>query len=198
MLSGDEEAFEAFGELAFRPLLRFALARLEGDRELAREIVQTTLTRALSKLESYRGEAALLTWLCACCRNEIRMHFRSRGTRPVEVEIDDELSTLSRTPRDPAGGPERDLLAHESASLVHVALDALPPHYAQALEWKYLENRRVGEIAERLRLGTKAAESLLTRARDAFRKTYAELGKPADGAPAPRGDLRHERASATT
>jgi len=198
MLSGDEGAFEAFGEIAFRPLLRFALARLEGDRELAREIVQTTLTRALSKLESYRGDAALLTWLCACCRNEIRMHFRSRGSRPVEVELEDELRGASRLPPDPGGGPETDLLARESANLVHVALDALPTHYAQALEWKYLEQRRVGEIAERLRLGTKAAESLLTRARAAFREIYAGLGGPAGDALAPRGDLDHERASAST
>ena len=41
MLAGDEEAFEAFGERYFRRLYRFALARLAGDRDLTREIVQT-------------------------------------------------------------------------------------------------------------------------------------------------------------
>jgi len=199
MLDGDEEAFEAFGERSFRPLLRFALGRLGGDRELAREIVQTTLTRALSKIGSYRGDASLLTWLCACCRNEIRMHFRSTGTRPAEVELPEALAESAGPLRPaPAADPERGLLASETATLVHVALDALPPRYALALEWKYLENRRVDEIAERLELGAKAAESLLTRARAAFRKTYAGLGGAAPSAPETLGGADDERARAAT
>lgn len=198
MLAGDERAFEAFGERSFRPLLRFALGRLGGDRELAREIVQTTLTRALSKIESYRGEAALTTWLCACCRNEIRMHFRSVGARPVEVELPQELVETTGPRAVRAADPEEGLLANETATLVHVALDALPARYAQALEWKYLEHRRVDEIAERLELGTKAAESLLTRAREAFRKIYAGLGGGAAPASKSQEGAADERARVAT
>lgn len=198
MLAGDEGAFEAFGERSFRPLLRFALGRLGGDRELAREIVQTTLTRALSKIESYRGEASLSTWLCACCRNEIRMHFRSTGARPVEVELPQELAETAGPRPARAAGPEESLLADETATLVHVALDSLPARYAQALEWKYLENRRVDEIAARLELGTKAAESLLTRARGAFRKIYAGLCGGAAPASESQEGADDERARAAT
>jgi DNA-directed RNA polymerase specialized sigma24 family protein len=61
---------------------------------------------------------------------------------------------------------------------VHLVLDALPAHYANALEWKYLEELSVAEIAGRLGLGEKAAESLLTRARAAFRDAFTTL-KPA-------------------
>jgi RNA polymerase sigma-70 factor, ECF subfamily len=180
MLGGDSEAFEAFGDRYFRPIHRFALGRLGGDRELALEIVQTTLARALARIESYRGEASLLTWLCACCRNEIRMHFRAKNAAPREVELDEEapLSRAALGP-PPSADPERDLLGRETRALVHVALDAVPEHYGRVLEWKYLENLPVQQIAERLTLGTKAAESLLTRARAAFRKVYAELGAPA-------------------
>lgn len=201
MLGGDSEAFEAFGDRYFRPVYRFALGRLGGDRELALEIVQTTLARALARIESYRGEAALLTWLCACCGNEIRMHFRARGTAPQEVELD-ERTSLARSglgPQPPAD-PERALLGRETRALVHVALDAVPEHYGRVLEWKYLENLPVQQIAERLTLGTKAAESLLTRARAAFRKVYAELGAPgiAGLAAELEGGPHHERTRAAT
>ena len=63
----------------------------------------------------------------------------------------------------------------EIGRFVQVALDRLPAHYGNALEWKYLENLPVKEIASRLEMGPKAAESLLTRAREAFRQAHARL-----------------------
>ncbi len=175
MIAGDERAFEEFCDDYIPMVLRFAQRRLDGNRELAREMVQSTVCKVIANLGSFRGEAALSTWLCACCRNEIAGHFR----RPVrEVELKEEL--LSSQPALDLmlpDGPERTLLRKESADLVHIALDALPPRYGKALEWKYLENLSVKEIARRLGLGPKAAESLLTRARNAFRDGYAQLAE---------------------
>lgn len=175
MLAGDEEAFEAFGERCFKALYRFAFARLQGDRELTREIVQTAVTKALSRLDTYRGEASLLTWLCSCCRNEILMHFRRRQAAPADLELDEELDSAAGLGPQRPGDPEAALLERETAHLVHVALDGLPGHYARALAWKYVDRLTVNEIAWRLGMRTKAAESLLTRARQAFRTSYEGL-----------------------
>jgi len=172
MLAGDERAFEAFAERYFKALYRFTFARLRGDRELTREIVQTAVTKALAKLDNYRGEAALLTWLCSCCRNEILMHFRHRRTAPPAVELEEELEPVPGFAPQGPGDPEAVLLKRESARQVHMALDGLPAHYAQALEWKYLDRLPVNDIAWRLGVRPKAAESLLTRARQAFRTSY--------------------------
>jgi DNA-directed RNA polymerase specialized sigma24 family protein len=51
-------------------------------------------------------------------------------------------------------------------------LDGLPSHYADALDWKYIEDLSVREIAVRMNLGLKAAESLLTRARESFKDAF--------------------------
>jgi RNA polymerase sigma-70 factor (ECF subfamily) len=56
---------------------------------------------------------------------------------------------------------------------VRSTLDHLPGRYGDVLEWKYLQDLSVNEIAERLGVGYKAAESLLTRARAAFRDGFA-------------------------
>jgi DNA-directed RNA polymerase specialized sigma24 family protein len=64
-----------------------------------------------------------------------------------------------------------------------MALDGIPGHYAQALEWKYLDRLSVQEIAGRLGVQTKAAESLLTRARQAFRAGYESLQAMNKGRP---------------
>ena len=165
MLAGDEAAMEELADEYFPGLYRFALARLGGDTELAREVVQTTVCKALAKLETFRGEAPLLGWLCACCRNEIRMGFRKKQRLPRVVELEEDVAS----DRDL---PEGALARKEEVRHVHTVLDLLPPRYASALEWKYVERVSVKEIAERLRVGAKAAESLLTRARQAFREGY--------------------------
>ena len=169
---GNEEAFEEFADAYFPALHRFALSRLHGDFELAREIVQRTLCKVVTKLETFRGESALFTWLCSCCRNEIAMHYRSQSRAPQTLPLDE--LTL-REPATPDPGPELDAIGIEERQLVLIALDLLPRNYANALEWKYLEQLSVREIAQRLNLTPKAAESILTRARNAFRTTFLEI-----------------------
>lgn len=179
MLAGDEAAFAEFSGECIPVVYRFARRRLRGDDELTREIVQATLCVALARLRQFRGRAALTTWLCACCRNEIAAHYRRTG-RDREREAD-QIVDLGALPA--AGdGPERTALRQEGAALVHRALDELPRQYARVLEWKYLEELSVDEIAGRLERGQKAAESLLTRARDAFRVVYDRLAGGAETA----------------
>lgn len=71
--------------------------------------------------------------------------------------------------------------------LVEATLDSLPGHYGEILEWKYLDGLTVAEIAGRLGLGVKAAESLLTRAREAFREAIIDLIGAAEDLSAPSG-----------
>jgi len=178
MIAGDETAFEAFSADYIPQLYRFALRRLQGDRELAQDVVQSTLCKVIQKLAAFRGEAALMTWLCAVCRNEIAAHFRRGSKHASDVEFqehEDVFGTSMFLGDSGFVGPERTTLRNEVHELVHEALDALPPHYGRALEWKYLDNLSVNEIARRLGMGPKAAESVLTRARKAFRGGYAKL-----------------------
>jgi RNA polymerase sigma-70 factor (ECF subfamily) len=176
ILAGDESASEAFFAEYFQRLYRFARSRLGGDEQAAEEVVQTTLIRAVRKLHTYRGEAALFTWLCTLCRREIGAWLERAG-RTIEVPLAedhpnarmalDAATSLSRA--DPESEAER----RELSRLVQLTLDHLPNQYGQVLEWKYIEGFSVDEIAHRLGVGYKAAESLLTRARQAFRGAFA-------------------------
>ena len=116
-----------------------------------------------------------MTWLCACCRTEIAMHFRKEGRQPRRVELTEAVSTAEGPARAvrPAG-PE-GLLDKERGVLVHMALELMPEHYRQVLTWKYFDEAPVKKIATRLNVGDKAAESLLTRARRSFRAFYAQV-----------------------
>jgi RNA polymerase sigma-70 factor, ECF subfamily len=179
MLAGEESAFEEFFKGCFPPLYRFALARMR-DAEAAEEVVQATLCQAINHLQSYRAEAALLTWLCTFCRHEMSAYYHVRARAPVHVDLIEEMpevrAALESLTRGEPADPEAVLRRQQAARLVQVTLDSLPRHYGDALEWKYLEGLSVGEIADRLGVSTKAAESCLTRARQAFREGFSSLG----------------------
>lgn len=179
MIAGDALAFETFSDDYIPALYRFALYRLNRDHDLAEEIVQSTVVKVIAKMRSFRGDAALMTWLCAVCRMEIAAHFRTSSRRPQEVEWNGE-ETSTAVPVNGKAPEATDALAlrHEAAELVHRALDLLPPRYGQILEWKYLDDLPVKQIAERMEMTPKAAESMLTRARNAFREVYARQLHP--------------------
>ena len=73
--------------------------------------------------------------------------------------------------------PDRELDRRELARRVQLALDYLPDRYGDVLEWKYIEGLSVAEIAARLGATPKAAESALTRARQAFREGFSALAR---------------------
>lgn len=179
LLRGDEEAYAEFFDGYFPRLYRFALARL-ADETAAEDVVQSTLVRGIRKLAGYRGEARLFTWLCAICRHEIADLAKRRRRTLLAVDLIEEnpevRAALESLPGSLEFDPERRLHLRELGRLVQVTLDHLPQHYGNALEWKYVEGLSVAEIAERLGTGPKAAESLLTRARQAFRNDFAALG----------------------
>ncbi|HEY4213216.1 MAG TPA: RNA polymerase sigma factor [Steroidobacteraceae bacterium] len=173
MLAGDQRAFDAFFDGHFARLYRFALPRLGGDSEAAREVVQATLSKAMRKLEYFRGEAAIFTWLCQICRREVVDHLRAHRRHADRIVLIDDQPELRAAIESIEAPEEYDLVkAHGKAEvgrLVQAVLDRLPSRYGDALEWKYVEGRSVEEIGERLGIGHAAAQSLLARARLAFR-----------------------------
>jgi len=179
MLAGDDEAFSRFFDGHFSGLYRFALSRVDHDHDAAEEIAQRTMCAAVAKLSTYRGEATLFTWLCTFCRHEIAAHYRSRGSPARHVDLVEDSpeirSALESISARHAEEPESVLDRREIGRLVQVALDRLPGRYGDVLEWKYLEGVPVKEIAARLGSTDKAAESTLTRAREAFRDLFSTL-----------------------
>ena len=60
--------------------------------------------------------------------------------------------------------------------MLREVLDELPGRYGEVLEWKYLEEQSVEQIAKRLRASFEATQSTLQRARVALRSALAARG----------------------
>lgn len=179
LLAHDREAFNQFFEGYFPRLYRFARTRVGDDRDATKEIVQVTLTKAIRNLASYRGEAAFFTWLCTICRHEIADHHerlaRERQHVVLTEDSPDIRAVVESLAAPESDEPESNFRRLEATRLIQVALDQLPAHYGNALEWKYVYGFSVEEIAAKLGVGLEAAQSLLARAKRGFQEVYGAL-----------------------
>ena len=176
--AGDRRAFDEFFKEYFPRLFRFTLTRVGNSEELAEEIVQRTMCIVVRKMGTYRGEALLFTWLCQICRNETSAVYRQRKLEQREdIPIEDHPAVQAALESVAAddGRPETAMRREEIANFVRVTLQHLPANYAQALEMKYVQGCSVTEIAKSLCLGNKAAESVLSRAREAFKERFRAI-----------------------
>jgi len=189
LLRGERAAFDEFFNEYYPKLFRFVKRRLPGDAATCEDIAQATLCRALESLRGYRGEAALMTWLCTICRRELSAQWRGHqayATAPALAEDDPEVrsaleSLLSSEQGDPLAATSREQVRES----ILTALDYLPAPYAEILECKYLRDMSIGEIARQMGRSPKATESLLTRAREAFREAFGLLPGGTRGALTP-------------
>jgi RNA polymerase sigma-70 factor (ECF subfamily) len=171
----------AFAEAMLRPLYGFCLYRVGRNQHLCEEVVQETLVRALRDLDHYdpaRSGNNVFPWLTGLARNEIsRVLARERHTVSLEAvwaKIDGELLALyDRLDAEPFN--DELLQREETRELVNVTMSQLPPHYREALEAKYVQGASVRDLAAQWQSTDKAVESLLTRARKAFRATFLTL-----------------------
>jgi RNA polymerase sigma-70 factor (ECF subfamily) len=181
IVAGDEKAFRALFDRIFPRLYRYAAARVSNDADAATEIVQQTFVKAIERLEGYRGEAPLYAWFTRICHNTIVDHHRQRNREASHVLLVEDhaqvRAVLDALTAPAIEGPLDQACARDLSRLVQAILDRLPARYGDVLEWKYVEGLSVREIAARLDTGPKAAESLLSRARAAFREAVEALGQ---------------------
>jgi RNA polymerase sigma-70 factor (ECF subfamily) len=165
VLAGDESAWRAWYEESFDALFAYVLWRCAGLRDVADEIVQETWLTAVRRVRRFDPAAGpFAAWLRGIAANQLRNRFRS-------VRRWDALASIGFAPGayEPA---DAEAMRRERAERVAAALSELSERHEAVLRAKYLEGRAVAEIAADWRESPKAVESLLTRAREAFRAAY--------------------------
>ena len=175
MGAGEQSAFDEFFRCNVPRLAAFTARRSGLDAASVEDIVQNTLIKAMRNLRNYRGEASLFTWLTQICRHELADVIRKAARRPAHVSLQepDQVVHLVHQLRLPAHRePPAEVEAEIHRAAVIDTLNALPQRYAQALEAKYGDGLSVEEIAVMLGVTPIAAQSLLARAREAFRDRW--------------------------
>jgi len=180
--AGDERATPALGEPATlaalrMKLLRFATLQL-GDKHLAEDAVQEALLGALSNLRSFRGEAALNTWVFSILKNKIADQLRQRTRRPEISEAfdgNDAEETLSafddrgmwKSTHRPAtwADPESAVVDHQFWRVFEACLEHLPGQQARLFMMREFVQLETDEICQALAIKPGNLNVTLHRAR---------------------------------
>ena len=142
---------------------------LTSDRAAAEDILSETMLALVAFVPQIDPEhLQVFPWLIAVVRHKVQDHFRKASRNTVKSSC-----TLDAVPeRDNGTDPAVPLEQVEMRQTVAAVLDQLPNRARLALEWKYVENLSVREIANRFGQTEKAVESLLFRARSEIREKY--------------------------
>lgn len=167
VLDGDERAWRVLHDRTFDFVYAYVYCRTGRRADRTEDVVQECWTIAVKRIHRFDpARACFRTWMRGIADNVLRNR-RRRWARRDRTELP--------TGTEAAGGVVRQAEALERNEHIACALTALPERYRHVLKAKYWEGASVAEIAARGGETLKAVESLLSRARSAFRRVYRDL-----------------------
>ena len=155
---GDMDAFEELYQ-AHAGRLHGLATRLLGSRVEAEDLLQEIFLLAYRRLETFKGDAALSTWLYRIAVNRCVDHLRSRGAKMADAttELDDNRSVPGE--RTDAGSAAVGRIDLERA------IASLPEGYRAAFVLHDVEGFEHREIAALLGVSEDTSKSQLHKVR---------------------------------
>ncbi|MFO7893098.1 MAG: RNA polymerase sigma factor [Longimicrobiales bacterium] len=169
VLGGDEAAARQLYDDHVDRVYRLCY-RMAGDEDLAREFTQETFIRAFGRLDQFRGDAALSTWLYSITKSVALNGLRKvKRTRNREVDMD-EVPALPVPPRKSRAEPDlKDRL--------HAAIDRLPDIYRLVFVMHDVEGYTHAEIGSSLEVATGTSKARLHRARQMLQEELSDFAE---------------------
>ena len=170
----------AFGELFARHRDRlWAVAlRTTGNPEDASDALQDALISAFRRAESFRGDAAVTTWLhrivVNACLDRLR-RAKVRMADPLPDDLEERAAPGAVAGADPAADPEAHALAGDRRRRVLAALDELPADQKAALVLVDMEGYPVQEAGRILEVPVGTIKSRCARGRARLAVLLADL-----------------------
>ncbi len=164
ILAGDVVARNDWVTEVFEPVANYVRWRCGGADDLADDVLQEAWMTASRRLSSFDPTRANFeTWVGGIAVNIVRNQLRSRNRHRAKFQTleTEPAATESQQP--------------DNTDRVATALAQLPDRMEKVLRAKYLDQQSVREIAQDWCESEKAIESLLTRARQAFREAYERI-----------------------
>jgi RNA polymerase sigma-70 factor (ECF subfamily) len=166
-----EALIAAYGGRAYR-----LAVRITGNRHDAEEVVQDAFWNVVRKIDTFRGESSLRSWIYRITANAAYQKVRGGAHRRRDISLEEVL------PRFDEDGHHADLIGdwaaeiddptiqHELRIALTSALEDLPDHYRAVIILRDVEGLPNAEIADALRITIPTAKTRAHRARLFLRK----------------------------
>ena len=147
-----EQLVARYGGRAYR-----LAAGITGNEQDAEEAVQNAFWSVIHKIDTYRGAAALGSWIYRITANAAYQRRRSARRRRDEISLDDPTVQI------------------ELRSVLTSALEDLPDHYCAVIVLHDVEGLSMAEVADSLDITVPTAKARAHRARLRLRPRLAEF-----------------------
>ncbi len=173
--AGDTQAFDQLVTSLQDPLFGLAF-RLMGNYDDANDLAQEVFVLFFRKIEMFRGDCRLKTWLYRIMVNTAKNIWKKRQRRGESKTVslsetgsgDDDLP--DREFASTAPGPRQEAEGRESADALQAALAQLSPEHREAIVLRCIEDMSYEEIAEATESNLGTVKSRINRARLELRK----------------------------
>lgn len=169
ILARDERALSEFYRTYTPPLKRFIQSKVQNPHD-AEDIMQETLYAFLDALRDFRGNCLIRTFLQSICNHKIIDYYRKKKIKQLVFSQIPELEEFVSPLLNPEAALDQRLMKEE----LNRTLNKLIPQYKTVLYARYILNMPVAEIARKLAITLKGAESMLFRAKKAFVKHHEQ------------------------
>ena len=162
MAAGDETAFRDFYESYCDRLFRYLLVLTRGNEDLARDLLQATMTKIVRSGREFRDEARLWNWLAVVARNSFIDALRRTRRAPQLVPLmADDAAEMPMAPSDESDAPMFDALDR--------CLAGLSEDERALIEAFYFKGGSHQSLARQENTTPKAVEGKLARVRQKLR-----------------------------
>jgi RNA polymerase sigma-70 factor (ECF subfamily) len=183
---GDETAVAELARV-YGPRISQLAFRYMKNREDAEEVAQDVLLKVYQKIDLFRGDAALSSWIYRITFNTAMSRLRNtRATRMAEVADvpptqpgqEDSPSTRRRDPADWSTMADEELLRGQMRERLFEAVERLPAIYRTPVVLRDLQGMSTEEASKALKVKDQTLKSRLHRGRLLLRERLADF---ADG-----------------
>lgn len=155
--------------------------RITGSAPDAEEAVQDAFWNVIQKIDTFRGDAALGSWIYRVTANAAYHRRRSARRRRDEISLDDTLPTFHEDGRyadrivDWSAALDDAAVQTELRSVLTSALEELPDHYRAVTILHDVEGLSMAEVAACLGITVPTAKARAHRARLLLRQRLGEF-----------------------
>lgn len=145
---------------------------LLGDHNEALDLSQEVFLRVFRTIHTFRGHAALRTWIYRIVINQAhnRQRWWRRRHRAQQVSLDEHIRDRGELPAVENGAaPDRALAQKLLSERIRVALDGLPFDQKTAVILREIDGLSYEDIGFSLGIAVGTVKSRLARAREALR-----------------------------
>jgi RNA polymerase sigma-70 factor, ECF subfamily len=167
-----DELFERYSSMVFGLVLHIL-----GDREEALDVSQEVFLTIFRKMESFRGESSLKTWIYCIAVHRAANRFRwwNRLRRRGTVSLEEHLAKspdreLFCNLSSGIQSPEDALLVQEEREEVERLLLQLPLQQRIAVVMRDIEELSYEEIAESMQISLGTVKSRIARGRETLKR----------------------------